>query len=113
MEATIAQDVCICVDAALQALCNKPKTSLIEYAFEPFRLSICYQKTGYLDVGSDGEEEFEQLLIKDHRILSEFKYQDEDLLFIQKSDGVSLDDIKKLKYRAEHNSWSLERLSVS
>ncbi|WP_444923038.1 DUF416 family protein [Microbulbifer sp. DLAB2-AF] len=111
LEATFAQSLCISVDASLRAFSGKPVPSLVEYVFEPIKMAICYKKTGYLDVGSDGESEFEEYLINTELMKKEIHFQEEVIAFISSPSKLSVGALRLLRAAALDNKWSIAKLT--
>ena len=110
LEATFAQDFCICLDAAILAYSNNREESLIEYFFEPLRLAVCHKKYGVLDVGSDLESEFEDYFSKSELLNAATSQLNK--LFDSYETQVNFNEnlIKTLRRNAIESSWSIDML---
>lgn len=103
-----AQDACIGVDAAIQALLGTQKPQGADFVFEALRVAACLEQTGSSDLGSGSQgDKFEEGLVSDARIQKELAMQRADLAELGSPVPANYD---RLRRRGVENGWSIEML---
>lgn len=112
IETTLAQDVCICVDATLRLCLGKEEfIPIVEYAFEAIRVSKCIVETGYYDLGEGAEAKtFEATLLQDERFIEEVKFQQQDINLLSAISYADNKFINNLQQLAIKNKWTVAKL---
>jgi hypothetical protein len=70
-QSTFAQDVVICLDAAIRAATTNEAVNpaWVEYALEPITMAVCQEETGFYDLGnSDSADRWEQNALNNPRL---------------------------------------------
>jgi uncharacterized protein YjaG (DUF416 family) len=111
VSATVAQDCCICIDAAIRALVcpGEMLADWAEYPLEAVRVAVMADLTGFLDSGDDDEgRAAEQAVVRDARFVKEMAFQ-ESLLDDLES-GPSRGMLLNLRERSVAEAWTPEVL---
>ena len=102
---TYAQDVVICVDAALRATIDSEpiRPEWIEFAVEPITQFVCEDQTGFLDLGGDGEADaWKRQALADERLRRAFEGVNALISRIRTSHFVAIEDLGELRVIASH-----------
>lgn len=113
-ECTMAQDACICAEAALRRACHSStsRSPAPDAALEAIRTFVCAEKTGAYDLGDAPEAlVFEQRLLADPRFVAELHYQQEDIRTLESTAVLDRRTLEGLRRRAEGHAWTAKRLA--
>lgn len=115
LKVTLAQDACICLDAALKFLVDDrtKRTSWIEYNLEAVKTAVCWDLTGYLDVGDSLDDAaFYVQLGEDPRYQREVARIKRDIDVVTLSTMTERARVDLVRRRAEEDAWSYEALGI-
>lgn len=97
---TYAQDVVICVDAALRTTIASEtiRPEWIEFALEPITQFVCEDQTGFLDLGGDAEAEvWNRQALDDDRLRRAFEAVKALIARIRTSHFLPIEDLTELR----------------
>jgi len=103
-ESTFAQDVAICIDAAIRCadLNETVNPGWIEYALEPAIQMTCEQQTGFLDSGSLDDDNWQMHALQHGGLRKAFECCLGLIRFLQNRNVLSDSDIQQLKSDAKN-----------